>query len=83
MPRYIDADEFFRTFAELDTEPYNRFPSTDVILYPAKEVNKIVDRFCDNFCQYSRYYFGRFKDVDVAMEKLEKKCENCPLKEVQ
>ena len=27
--RYIDADAFFQTFAELNTEPYIRFPTTD------------------------------------------------------
>lgn len=31
MARYIDADDFFRTFEELDIEPYNNFPTTDVV----------------------------------------------------
>lgn len=30
MSKFIDVDEFFRTFAELNVEPYNRFPTADV-----------------------------------------------------
>ena len=31
MSRYIEADDFFRTFEELDIEPYNNFPTADVV----------------------------------------------------
>lgn len=30
MNRYIDADDFFETFEELDKEPYINFPASDV-----------------------------------------------------
>lgn len=82
MSRYIDVDEFFRTFAELDKEPYNKFPGTDVILLPAKEVRETIDRYCEKYCNFRKFYFGRFKDVDEAMEHLERKCENCPLMDI-
>ena len=82
MDRYFNADDFFRTFEELDEEPYNRFPGADVILLPAKEVREIVDRYCERYCYYRKTYFGRFKDVDEATEHLERKCENCPLMDI-
>lgn len=82
MDRYFNADDFFRTFEELDEEPYNKFPGADVILLPAKEVREIVDKFCEKNCYHRNYYFGRYKDVDEAMEHLEKKCENCPLMDI-
>lgn len=28
--RLIDADDFFRTFEELDSEPYNNFPTVEI-----------------------------------------------------
>ena len=31
MSRYIDADDFFRTFEELNQEPYINFPTADVL----------------------------------------------------
>ena len=31
MTRYIDADDFFDTFEELDTEPYTNFPTVDPV----------------------------------------------------
>ena len=82
MARYIDADDFFRTFEELDIEPYNRFPGADVILLPAKEVRETIDKYCNKYCNYTKMYFGRYKDVDEAMEHLERKCENCPLSDI-
>lgn len=30
MSRYIDADDFFEEFEELDKEPYINYPATDV-----------------------------------------------------
>lgn len=29
--RYIDADSFFEEFEELDREPYNNYPTADVV----------------------------------------------------
>ena len=82
MERYFNADDFFRTFNELDKEPYNRFPGADVILFPAKEVRETIDKYCEKCCYHRNYYFGRYKDVDEAMEHLERKCENCPLMDI-
>lgn len=31
MSRYIDADAFFETFGELNTQPYNNFLTADVV----------------------------------------------------
>ena len=47
-----------------------------------KNVREVIDRYCTKYCSLAKYYFGRFKDVDEAMEHLERKCENCPLKEI-
>ena len=47
-----------------------------------KDVCGVIDKYCEKNCYFSNYYFGRYKDVDKAMEHLEKKCENCPLHEL-
>ena len=31
MSRYFNADTFFETFGELNIEPYNNFPTADVV----------------------------------------------------
>ena len=41
MSRYIDADDFFRTFSELDIVPYNTYPSTDVV--PRERFDRVMD----------------------------------------
>lgn len=82
MERYFNADDFFRTFKELDKEPYNRFPRADVILLDAVGVRMEIDKYCNKYCNYTKMYFGRYKDVDEAMEHLERKCENCPLSDI-
>ena len=51
MARYIDAEAFFETFGELNTEPYNNFPTADVV-----EVVR---------CEDCRYWENRF-DVMVC-----------------
>ena len=42
MSRYIDADDFFRTFSELDIEPYNRFKTADVV--PVVHGHWVIER---------------------------------------
>ena len=54
----------------------------DELVFPAKGVREVVDKYCEGFCYYTKTYFGRFKDVDEAMEHLERKCENCPLMDI-
>lgn len=56
--------------------------SSNMALIGLKNVREVIDRYCTKYCSFAKYYFGRFKDVDEAMEHLERKCENCPLKEI-
>ena len=54
----------------------------DELVFPTKGVREVIDKYCEKNCYFSNYYFGRYKDVDVAMEHLERKCENCPLSDI-
>lgn len=54
----------------------------DELVFPEKGVSGIVEKYCTKYCNYTKMYFGRYKDADKAMEHLEKKCENCPLSEL-
>lgn len=55
MSRYIDADAFFEEFCELDVEPYNHYPTADVV-----EVVRCKDCKNGEFKSYAppscRYY---------------------------
>ena len=56
--------------------------TANAVLVELKNVREMIDKYCNRYCNFYKYYFGRFKDADVAMEHLERKCENCPLKEI-
>lgn len=52
MSRFFDADDFFRTFEELNQEPYINFPTADVVdrnecskcvLHPFKQLREQLE----------------------------------------
>jgi hypothetical protein len=53
MPKYIDADDFFSVFGELDKEPYNTFNQieTDSL----EEVIYCKDCVKEQICKFAQY----------------------------
>jgi len=45
-----------------------------------KQLEKIAEEICDNYCKFPQEYNSRTDDPDKNWELLSKeKCENCPL----
>ncbi len=56
--RLIDADDFFRTFSELDRAPYNNFPTVEPVRHGRWEIydtykQTIDGRTFDGWCECS------------------------------
>lgn len=68
MPRYIDADDFFDTFPELDTVPYNTFPASKVV--EVEQISLEISRLRTNRAYgLTGFYCNEGKDYHVIVSK--------------
>jgi len=44
---------------------------------------EIMEEFCDRFCKYPDWCASEFKDIDEALNELEKYCERCPINDMR
>lgn len=56
-------------------------PTADVI--EADNVQKTVETYCTDHCYHNAHCMEMHKDVDDAVEYLERKCEKCPLRDLR
>lgn len=51
--------------------------------YRADKVQKNVETYCTDHCYHNAHCMEMHKDVDDAVEYLERKCEKCPLRDLR
>ena len=67
MARYIDAEAFFETFGELNTEPYNNFPTADVVeVVRCKECDFFRGNAKEGGCQLNKLFVKAVKADDYC-----------------
>lgn len=82
------SEEFLAFMKKYENHPYYFAilsiyfaESADVV--EADKVQKTVETYCTDHCYHNAHCMEMYKDVDDAVEYLERKCEKCPLRELR